>query len=150
MPCSSAAKVRKARTADISRAADEAPSPSAAPVGEEGAQVRGVEIEQGEPADLLAAMAAEKFDQAMGGGDIGPDGVRAAAAVMGEMAAPARRKRPRRMLLPPLAVDQPPAEHSAKAAPKESQQLRAMPIVEAGRVLLTEQQQCRRAAAPRR
>ena len=43
--------------------------------------------------------------------------------------------------LPPLAVDQTPAEHSAKARPKESQQLRPMTIVEAGRFSLTEQEQ---------
>ena len=43
---------------------------------------------------------AEEFDQAVGGGDIGPNGVRAAAAVMGKMAPPTSGKRARRMPFP--------------------------------------------------
>ena len=52
-----------------------------------------MDVEQAEPADLLAAMPAEEFDQAMGGGDIGPDGVRASATIVGEIGGPARRER---------------------------------------------------------
>jgi hypothetical protein len=59
-----------------------------------------VEVEQGEPADLLAMMAAEEIDQPVSGGDIGPNRVRRAAAIVGKMARPARRKGPRRMLFP--------------------------------------------------
>ena len=93
LPCSSAAKVRKARTADISRAADDAPEPLRPAIGQEGAQVRRVQVEQRKAADFLAAMAAQEFDQAMGGGDIGAHRVRAAPPVMGKMASPARGKR---------------------------------------------------------
>jgi hypothetical protein len=59
-----------------------------------------MKVEQGEPADLLAMMAAKEIDQPMGGRDIGSDRVRGTAAAMGEMTRPARRKGPRRMLLP--------------------------------------------------
>jgi hypothetical protein len=59
-----------------------------------------VKIEEREAADLLAAVAAEEFNQAMGSGDKGPHRVRAAAAVIGEMASPARGQCPRRMSFP--------------------------------------------------
>ena len=52
-----------------------------------------MEVEQGEPADLLAMVAAEEFDQPVGGGDIGPNRVRATASIMSEMARPACRER---------------------------------------------------------
>ena len=67
------------------------------PVSQERSQIRCMEVEQGESPDLLPAMAAEKLDQPVGGGDIGPHRMRAAAAIMGEMAGPARGERPRRM-----------------------------------------------------
>ena len=59
-----------------------------------------MKVEQGEPADLLAMMAAKEIDQPMGGRDIGADRVRGTAAAMGKMTRPTRRKGPRRMLLP--------------------------------------------------
>ena len=70
------------------------------PVGEERAQVRRVEVQEAEPADFLAAMAAKKFDQAVGSGDIGPHGVWAAATIMSEIVGPACRERTRRMPFP--------------------------------------------------
>jgi hypothetical protein len=59
-----------------------------------------MKVEQGEPANLLAMVAAEEVDQPMGGRDIGSDRVRRTAAAMGKMTRPTRRKGPRRMLLP--------------------------------------------------
>lgn len=56
-------------------------------------------VQQGEAADLFPAMTAEKCDQAMGRRDICPHRVRAAAAIMSEMTAPARGERLRWMLL---------------------------------------------------
>jgi hypothetical protein len=56
-----------------------------------------MEVEQPEPADLLAAIAAEKFDQPMGGRDIGADGVSRSPPVMRKIAAPAYGQRPRGM-----------------------------------------------------
>jgi len=57
-------------------------------------------VEQAEPADLLAAMPTKEFDQAMGGGDVSPDGVRAAAPVIGKVIGPTRRDCARRMPIP--------------------------------------------------
>jgi len=59
-----------------------------------------MKVEQGEPPDLLAVMTAKEVDQPMSGRDIGANRVRGAAAAMGKMTRPARRKGPRRMLLP--------------------------------------------------
>jgi hypothetical protein len=50
-----------------------------------------VKVEQGEPSDLLAMMAAEEIDQPVSGRDIGPDGMRGTATAMGKMTRPARR-----------------------------------------------------------
>ncbi len=58
----------------------------------------------------------------------------------GQGSRPSARQAPVRDAPPPLAVHQPPTEHSAKRAPEESQQLRAMTIVETGSILLAEQQ----------
>jgi hypothetical protein len=57
-----------------------------------------MEIEEGEPPNLLAMVATQKFDQAMGGRDIGPNRVRTSAAIMGKMASPPRREQSSRML----------------------------------------------------
>ena len=59
-----------------------------------------MKVHQGEAPDFLASMAAEKFDQAMGGGDIGPDRVWTASTVMGKVGTPACGNRPRRMPFP--------------------------------------------------
>lgn len=56
-----------------------------------------MQVQQCKAANLLAAMAAKEFDQAMGGGDIGANGVRTAPPVVSKMASPARGKLPRRM-----------------------------------------------------
>lgn len=60
-----------------------------------------MKIEQGEPADLLAMMAAKEVDQPVSGRDIGANRVRGSTAAMGKVTGPARRKRTSRMLLPP-------------------------------------------------
>lgn len=57
-----------------------------------------MKVEQGEPADLLAMMAAEEVDQPMGGRDIGADRVRRTAAAMSKVTRPTRRKGTCRML----------------------------------------------------
>ena len=49
-----------------------------------------MKVEEREAADLLTPVAAEEFDQPMRGGDISSDRMRTAAAVMGEVASPAR------------------------------------------------------------
>lgn len=59
-----------------------------------------MKVEQGEPADFLAMMAAEEVDQSMGGRDIGANRMRRAASAMGKVSGPARRESPRRMFLP--------------------------------------------------
>lgn len=59
-----------------------------------------MKVQQAEPPDFLTAMASEEFDQTMGGGDIGPNGVGASAPIVGKMGRPACRKRPRRMSFP--------------------------------------------------
>jgi hypothetical protein len=59
-----------------------------------------MQVEQGEPANLLAMVAAEELDQAVGGRDIGAHRVWRATAIVGKMARPARREGPRRMLFP--------------------------------------------------
>ena len=59
-----------------------------------------MEVQQGEAPNFLAPMAPEKIDQPMRCRDIGPHRMWAAATIMGEVAAPARRKRPRRMSFP--------------------------------------------------
>ena len=59
-----------------------------------------MKVQQAEPPDFLPAMAAEEFDQTMGGGDIGPNGVRTSAPIVGKMGRPACSKRPRRMSFP--------------------------------------------------
>ena len=59
-----------------------------------------MEVQQRETANFLAMMAAKEVNQAMGRGDICPNRVRASSAVVGQIASPARRKRPRRMALP--------------------------------------------------
>jgi len=59
-----------------------------------------MQVEQCKSADFFAAIAAQEIDQAMSRGDISPYGMWAAAAIMGEMASPARCKRPRRMPFP--------------------------------------------------
>ena len=59
-----------------------------------------MEIQQRETADFFAMMATQEVNQTMGGCNICPNGVRAAPAIVGQMASPARRKCPRRMTLP--------------------------------------------------
>ena len=71
--------------------------PIIAAVGEERTKVGGVKVEQPEAADLLAPIALEKFDQPVGGGDIGSDRVRRATPIEGEKPAPALGQLPRRM-----------------------------------------------------
>ena len=63
--------------------------PLASTVGKKCPQIRGMEVEQAEPANLFAAVAAEEIDQAVRGRDIGADRVRRAASVMSEIASPA-------------------------------------------------------------
>ena len=99
LPWASAA-TRKARTADISRAADEAPSPFDRRSARNARRSEACRLSSAQSGRFLAAMAAQEFDQAMGGGDIGTHRVRAASPVMGKMASPARGKRPRRMPFP--------------------------------------------------
>ena len=79
----------------------------------------------------------------MRGGDIGADRVRRSAAVMGKIAAPARGQLPAPDGLSArlAGFDQPPADHSAKAAPKEHQQFRAVTRVEALARALAERKQ---------
>ena len=57
-----------------------------------------MQIKQAKPANLLAMVAAKEIDQPMGGGDVGADRMRGAAAAMGKMTRPARRKGTGRML----------------------------------------------------
>jgi hypothetical protein len=59
-----------------------------------------MQVKQSESADLFAMMTAEEVDQPVGGRDIGSNGVRRAAAIVGEMPRPARREGARRMLFP--------------------------------------------------
>jgi hypothetical protein len=59
-----------------------------------------MEIEQRKSADLFTAISPKEIDQAVGGGNVRPDGMRASAPIMGEIASPTRRKRSRRMALP--------------------------------------------------
>ena len=66
-----------------------APAPA---IGEEGAQIRCMEVEKAETADLLTAMATEKIDQPVRSRDIGAHSVRRAAAIMGEITSPTRGK----------------------------------------------------------
>ena len=59
-----------------------------------------MKIEKRETPDFLAAMAAEEFNQPVGGGDVGAHRMRTAAAVICKMASPARGQCPRRMPFP--------------------------------------------------
>jgi hypothetical protein len=74
--------------------------PLASPIGQEGAQVRRVKVQQAESPNLFTAMASEEFDQAMGGGDIRAHRMRTSPPIMGKMGRPACGKRPRRMSFP--------------------------------------------------
>lgn len=56
-----------------------------------------MKVEQCKSADLLAMMAAEEFDQAVGGRDIGANGMRRTAPAMGKVARPTSRQGPSRM-----------------------------------------------------
>ena len=73
------------------------PEPAGAAISEEGAQVGWLQRQQCKAADLLAAMAAEEIDKAMRRRDIGAHGVRRAAAIVLQIAAPAGRQVARRM-----------------------------------------------------
>ena len=44
-----------------------------------------MKVEQREPADFFAAISAEEFDQAMSGGDIGPDRMSGTAAIVSQI-----------------------------------------------------------------
>jgi hypothetical protein len=44
-----------------------------------------MKVKKAESPNLFAAMPAEEFNQAVSGGDIGPDRMRAAAAIVGEI-----------------------------------------------------------------
>src|SRR6185503_5522143 len=105
-------------------------------VGEEGAQIGSVEVEQAEAANLFATIPAEKLDQTVCGGNIGPNGVRAAAAVIGEIVGPTRRDCARRKPFPLQPFLSHRRSIGVKLAPEESQQFGAMPIVEAGGIML--------------
>jgi hypothetical protein len=59
-------------------------------VGEKGAQILALEAGQSGAVDGSAEMPGEEPDQTAGGGRIGADGVRGAAAVAGEMLLPAQ------------------------------------------------------------
>ena len=59
-----------------------------------------MKVEKRESPDFLTAVAPKEIDQAVGGGDIGPHRMRASAPVVGQIAAPTRRKRASRMPLP--------------------------------------------------
>jgi len=59
-----------------------------------------VKIEQAETPDLLAAVPTEELDQSMSGSEVSPDGMRAPASVVGEIAAPTHRERARWMPFP--------------------------------------------------
>ena len=65
----------------------------------EGPQIGGMEVQQSKSADFLAMMAAEKLDKSVSGGNVSTNRVRAAAAVMRQIAAPTRRERSRGMAL---------------------------------------------------
>jgi hypothetical protein len=59
-----------------------------------------MKVQQRKSADFFTAISPEEIDQAVSGGDIGPDGMRASTAIMSEIAPPTRRKDTRRMALP--------------------------------------------------
>ena len=59
--------------------------PLPAPVGKEGAQVGRGDVDEAVLADFLTAVAAEEIEEAVRGGDIGAHGMRAAAAIVGEV-----------------------------------------------------------------
>ena len=59
-----------------------------------------MQVKQCEAADFLASISSKEIDQPVGGGDIGPNGMRAPAPVVRQIASPTRRKRASRMPLP--------------------------------------------------
>lgn len=67
------------------------PKTLASPVCQERAKVGRMKVQQRKAADFLAAISPEEFDEAMSGGDIGPDGMGAPAPIMRQIASPTRR-----------------------------------------------------------